>query len=86
MSWTGNCIDSLPNGNGLLTIKYESEEVLRYNGHMSEGKFDGLGNYKYGMSELKGYFMDGTFFSSDSGTWTRYKAEKIEQIYLNFLL
>ena len=83
MQWTGNCVDSLPSGNGVLTVNYESEEILKYNGHMSDGYFDGLGSYKDGMSELEGYFMDGNFFSSDSSSWLKYKSQKIERIYLN---
>lgn len=83
VKWTGNCIDSLPNGNGILTAQYDSEEIMKYNGHMSNGNFDGFGSYKDGMSELEGYFMDGNFFSSDSTLWFQYQGQKIDKIYLN---
>ena len=63
VEWTGDCIDSLPNGNGVLTVQYESEEVFRYSGHMLNGAFDGFGRYKDAASELEGYFMNGNFFS-----------------------
>lgn len=66
MKWTGDCIDSLPNGKGVLTVSFENELVMEYNGQMSKGDFNGVGKYKDGMSELEGYFADGSFISSDT--------------------
>lgn len=66
MSWTGDCVDFLPDGKGKLTVSYENESIMEYEGHMVNGKFDGVGQYKDGMSEMKGYFVDGNFISSDT--------------------
>lgn len=66
LTWTGGCVDSLPNGKGVLTVSYESEEIMRYDGHMIEGNFDGIGKYRDGMNELEGYFADNNFVSSDT--------------------
>ncbi len=62
MKWTGDCVNNIPNGNGVLTIQHESEEIMMYNGNMKNGNFHGFGSYKDGMSELEGYFMNGNFF------------------------
>lgn len=66
VKWTGNCIDSLPNRNGVLTVFYENELIMEYKGNMSNGNFNGVGKYKDGMSEMEGYFADGNFISSDT--------------------
>jgi hypothetical protein len=83
MTWTGSCIDSVPNGNGVLTARYASEEIMTYNGHMKNGLFHGLGSYKDGMSEMEGYFMNGHFFSKDSTIWSNYQNQQLDKVHLN---
>ena len=83
MKWDGECIDGLPNGNGLLTVQYESEEIMRYEGNMTKGNFDGFGSYKDGRSQMEGYFMTGNFFSNDSSLWLKYSTQNIDKIYLD---
>ena len=83
MTWTGNCVDSAPNGHGVLTVQYESEEIMKYNGQMNNGNFHGFGRYKDGMSEMEGYFLNGHFFSKDSSIWHQYQNQKIDKVYLN---
>ncbi|MCT4622443.1 MAG: hypothetical protein N4A46_02380, partial [Schleiferiaceae bacterium] len=45
MSWTGDCLDELPNGEGILTVSHEDEEIMRYEGEMENGNFNGQGSY-----------------------------------------
>lgn len=66
LSWTGNCVDGLPNGHGVLTVRYESEDVMEYDGHMAKGHFDGIGKFRDARSALEGYFKDGNFISTDT--------------------
>lgn len=58
LNWTGNCIDSLPNGEGTLTVSYDTLEVMKYEGRMKNGHFDGFGVYRDGMGEKEGYFKN----------------------------
>lgn len=83
VKWTGDCVNKIPNGNGVLTIQHESEKIMMYNGNMKNGNFQGFGSYKDGMSELEGYFMNGNFFSKDSTIWYQYQNQKIGKVYLN---
>jgi hypothetical protein len=54
-NWTGECVNNLPSGNGVLTVFNESEEIMKYEGQMKNGYFDGKGKYQDGMSKLDGY-------------------------------
>lgn len=83
MKWTGPCVNSRPHGKGVLTVQYESEEIMKYNGRISKGKYDGFGSYKDGMSELEGYFRDGDFFTRDSTLWIKCQDQQIDRVYLN---
>lgn len=66
LTWTGNCVDSLPNGNGVLTVSYDSETIMQYDGSMKDGLFEGIGKYKDAMSDLEGYFVNNQFISTDT--------------------
>ena len=65
LNWTGNCLDSLPNGNGVLTVSYGADQVLKYEGEMENGQFEGIGNYSDSQNELNGYFKNGNFINLD---------------------
>ena len=65
LSWTGNCLDNLPDGNGVLTVTYGAEQILKYEGEMINGQFDGIGNYSDTQNKLNGYFKNGNFINLD---------------------
>ncbi|MCH2232513.1 MAG: hypothetical protein MK105_19405, partial [Crocinitomicaceae bacterium] len=56
--WTGNCNDSLPNGEGVLTVYHDTTEIMNYVGYMKNGNFDGPGTYRDGMNKIDGYFKN----------------------------
>ncbi len=63
-SWSGDCIDKLPNGIGSLTVFNEGTEIMWYEGEMKNGKFDGAGKYRDGMNQLEGDFQNGDFVNT----------------------
>ncbi len=63
-NWTGDCIDQLPSGNGILTVYIEDTEIMRYEGGMENGKFEGEGIYHDGMNDWQGMFKNGNFMST----------------------
>jgi len=60
VSWTGKCQDNLPEGEGILTVHYENNEIMRYEGEMKNGNFNGYGSYRDGMNQIEGNFKNGT--------------------------
>lgn len=60
-NWTGDCIDQLPSGNGILTVYNGDTEIMRYEGEMKNGKFDGAGIYHDEMNNWEGMFENGNF-------------------------
>jgi hypothetical protein len=64
-NWTGDCIDKLPSGNGILTVYLEEEEIMRYEGDMKNGKFEGSGSYRDGMNQFEGEFENGSFVDNN---------------------
>lgn len=78
MNWSGDCKDSLPNGKGVLSVFYESEEVMKYDGNMISGYFDGVGSYQDAMNQLEGYFKEGNFLTTDNKLF-----ENIEKIVVS---
>lgn len=66
LNWTGACIDSIPSGRGVLTITYQNDTVMEYNGEMNHGQFNGVGRYRDAMNEMQGLFADGQFISNDT--------------------
>lgn len=71
MTWTGNCVDDLPDGIGVLTVSYESEVIMEYDGKMANGLFNGYGKYRDGMNEMEGYFSDDNYITSDTAAFSR---------------
>ncbi|MBL4704262.1 MAG: hypothetical protein JKY54_07060 [Flavobacteriales bacterium] len=65
LNWTGSCLDSLPEGSGVLTVHYGTEQILKYEGEMKNGQFDGIGNYSDAQNKLNGYFKNGNFINLD---------------------
>lgn len=61
VNWTGDCEDKLPTGTGILTVFHETDEIMRYEGEMSEGNFNGKGSYRDGMNAWEGLFENGNF-------------------------
>ncbi len=53
-SWTGDCLDNLPNGAGVLTVFNGGNEIMWYEGEMKNGKFDGVGSYRDEMNQMEG--------------------------------
>lgn len=65
LTWTGNAVDSLPNGVGVLTVSYQSEQIIQYEGEMKNGLFDGKGRFTNPDNTMIGFFKDGNFVGSD---------------------
>lgn len=80
-NWTGECIENLPTGEGLLTVFNGDTEIMRYEGEMKNGKFDGFGTYKDGMNELEGEFRDGAF--TESNPFTNNRNRRIDTTNFN---
>ncbi len=64
--WSGDCENKLPEGKGILTVLNEGNEIMRYEGEMKNGKFDGEGKYRDAMNELEGNFEQGAFHPDNS--------------------
>lgn len=64
-SWTGDCVNNAPTGSGVLAVFNEGNEIMRYEGEMKNGKFDGAGKYRDGMNQLEGDFENGVFISNN---------------------
>jgi hypothetical protein len=62
--WTGDCVDSLANGNGqLIWYLYGFKTKNVYEGTMINGKTEGEGLYTFSKGTvLKGEFKDGFFY------------------------
>lgn len=63
--WTGDCMNQLPQGNGILTVINQAEEIMWYDGEMKNGKFDGLGKYRDAMNQLEGKFKNGIYLGTN---------------------
>jgi hypothetical protein len=66
LSWTSDCLDNLPEGNGVLTVSYGDQQIMRYQGSMKNGKLDGFGHYVDSQNKLNGYFKNDAFLGSDT--------------------
>lgn len=64
-NWTGECLNNLPEGIGVLIVYHGSDEIMRYEGEMENGAFNGEGYYKDGMNELEGSFENGNFIDNN---------------------
>lgn len=64
-NWTGDCIDSLPEGKGVLTVWREGNEIMRYEGEMKGGNFNGQGFYQDGINRFEGLFQNGRFIPTN---------------------
>lgn len=60
-NWTGDCTNNLLNGQGILTVFHESTEIMRYEGGMENGVFNGEGKYRDEMNQMEGTFKNGYF-------------------------
>ncbi len=58
-NWTGDCLNNVPEGEGVLTVFNEGDEIMRYEGAMKGGNFNGFGKYHDGMNEMEGNFING---------------------------
>lgn len=63
--WSGNCINHLPEGEGILTVTNEGNEIMRYEGGMKNGRFEGEGKYRDQMNMLEGKFKNGSFLGGN---------------------
>lgn len=63
--WTGECLNKSPEGIGVLTVYHGSDEIMRYEGEMKNGAFNGEGYYKDGMNEIEGMFDNGNFIDNN---------------------
>jgi hypothetical protein len=65
-NWTGECVNNLPSGEGVLTVFHEEEVegIMTYEGEMENGKFNGSGIYHDGMNDWEGMFENGNFIQT----------------------
>jgi hypothetical protein len=65
-NWTGDCVNNLPSGKGVLTVFYEEEVegIMTYEGEMENGRFNGQGTYHDGMNDWEGMFENGNFIQT----------------------
>ncbi|MDF1675615.1 MAG: peptidase MA family metallohydrolase [Vicingaceae bacterium] len=65
-TWTGECLDNLPSGEGLLSVFHENQEepIMTYEGEMEKGRFNGQGVYHDGMNNWEGTFENGNFIDT----------------------
>lgn len=64
-NWTGLCENGSPKGIGILTVFNSGNDIMRYEGEMKNGKFDGEGSYRDGMNEIAGKFEDGNYLPTN---------------------
>lgn len=64
-TWTGDCLNRIPEGKGVLTVFNEGEEIMWYDGEMKNGRFDGLGKYRDGMNQFEGNFKNGMYIGNN---------------------
>ena len=79
-NWTGACNDSLPNGEGTLTVYYENAEIMKYVGSMKNGNFDGAGSYRDEMNTIEGYFKNNTPVNIDPTLFDYLEENQITEI------
>lgn len=77
VSWTGDCTDNLPNGKGTLTVFHDSTEIMKYEGGMKNGQFDGVGSYQDGMNKMDGYFKKNMLIPIDSTLYNQIEQHEI---------
>ncbi len=65
-NWSEDCVNNLPSGTGILTVFHGDDEIMRYEGEMENGKFNGSGVYHDGMNDWKGMFENGNFVNTNS--------------------
>jgi|GEM_PF-619674 len=63
--WTGDCLNNLPERKGVLTVINQSEEIMKYEGEMKNGRFDGVGKYRDAMNQLEGDFRNGIYLGAN---------------------
>ncbi len=80
MHWTGNCLDSLPNGEGVLSVYHDTTEIMTYVGHMKNGNFDGPGSYQDGMNKMEGYFKNNYPLDIDPSLYDYIEEHQISEL------
>lgn len=60
-TWSADCIKTKPTGKGILQVYNNEEEIMRYEGEMQYGLFNGKGTYRDGMNQMEGYFQSGQY-------------------------
>jgi len=80
LSWTGNCQDNLPNGEGTLSVYHDATEIMKYVGSMKNGNFNGVGTYQDGMNKMKGYFNNNRFINVDSTIYEHLETHQISEV------
>lgn len=64
-SWTGECLNNQLEGNGVLIVFHGEEEIMRYEGEIENGLFNGEGSYQDEMTQLDGMFENGNFVDTN---------------------
>lgn len=70
-TWTGDCVNNLPQGTGVLSVLNDGTEIMRYEGGMTMGRFNGYGTYRDAMNQMEGEFNHGQFVGSNHFITTR---------------
>jgi hypothetical protein len=70
-AWNGDCVDGRGEGPGTLTLTSENGFVIRYQGVMSAGKFQGDGEWSSSDgARIQGPFRDSAFTGRVIATWS----------------
>lgn len=69
-AWSGTCVDGLGEGPGVLTFTMTDGLVIRYEGTMSAGKFQGAGVWSTSEGQrIEGPFNNSAFTGRVTVTW-----------------
>ena len=69
LKWTGPCKDGLTDGNGTALLFFNGKQILRYDGDMRAGRFDGRGFAYFPFGTYTGGWRDGKRSGQGIQTW-----------------